>query len=193
MAGISRRGAIRGRGAKFTIELPAAAATTQYAVTTAPPPSARPVSRASALRHERLLVIEDEPTVARFIADALGEDGHVVDMAMNSREGLAKALEFRYDLLICDLKMPYPDGRAIYEELARRHSPLERRTIFITGDTLATRTMDFLEFAGLPYLAKPFRVEDLKNAVAGVLAQTGTHPKGGASLIERRRQVGTAR
>lgn len=158
-----------GRGAKFTIELPAAAGK-QLSLPTIAPEVDQPVSRAAAARRERVLVIEDEPTVAKLIADVLGEDGHVVETVLDGRGGLARALEFRYDLLICDLKMPYPDGRAIYEELARRNCPLEQRVIFVTGDTLAARTIDFLQSTGLPYLAKPFRVEDLKNAVASLLS-----------------------
>ena len=124
--------------------------------------------------------------MVRLIADVLEEDGHVVDTALDSRDGLARALEFSYDLLICDLKMPFPDGRAIYEELCGV-SPVTRRMIFITGDTLAVRTMDFLEFAGLPYLAKPFRVEDLKNSVAELLARTRRDTGVSPSAVERRR------
>jgi two-component system, NtrC family, sensor kinase len=175
-----------GRGASFTIELAAVAALRPGSS----PASAKlmhRIPRSSDSRPERVLVIEDEPTVVRLIADVLEEDGHVVDTALDSRDGLARALEFSYDLLICDLKMPFPDGRAIYEELLRRQSPVTRRMIFITGDTLAVRTMDFLEFAGLPYLAKPFRVEDLKNSVAELLARTRRDTGANPSAVERRR------
>ena len=66
--------------------------------------------------------------------------------------------------------MPNLDGRAFYRELVRQNSPLQHRMIFVTGDTLATRTMEFLETSGVPYLAKPFLVENLKATVAQALA-----------------------
>ncbi|MGB9244574.1 MAG: hypothetical protein WCC03_14575 [Candidatus Acidiferrales bacterium] len=48
-------------------------------------------------------------------------------------------------------------------------SPIQERIVFITGDTLAPRSLEFLESHRLPYLAKPFLVEELKLAVNRVL------------------------
>jgi DNA-binding response OmpR family regulator len=117
-------------------------------------------------RGSRILVVEDEPTVAQLIADVLSEEGHMVDTVLDSREGLNLARARRYDLVICDLRMPHLDGRAFYRQLAHEESPLRQRLIFVTGDTLAPRTVDFLQRCGVPYLAKPFLVEELKNVVA---------------------------
>jgi FixJ family two-component response regulator len=61
--------------------------------------------------------------------------------------------------------MPHLDGRAFYRQLATSESPLQHRLIFVTGDTLAPRTVDFLRKCGLPYIAKPFLIEELKQAV----------------------------
>jgi DNA-binding response OmpR family regulator len=116
--------------------------------------------------------VEDEPTVARLIADVLSEDGHVVDTILDSREGLELAQARRYDLVICDLRMPHLDGRAFYRQLVRGENPLQQKLIFVTGDTLAPRTVDFLQTCGLPYLAKPFLVEELKEVVGRTLEQT---------------------
>jgi two-component system, NtrC family, sensor kinase len=152
-----------GHGAAFTIEFPVAEVRKPavFPSNAGPPPHIRIPSRAA-----RVLVIEDEPTVARLIADALGDEGHTVETVLDSREGLARALAAPHDILICDLRMPHLDGRAVYEQLERRGSPLARQTLFITGDMLAAGTMEFLDSTGLPYLAKPFRVEELKQAVA---------------------------
>ena len=69
--------------------------------------------------------------------------------------------------------MPHLDGRAFYRELVRQASPLAHRLIFVTGDTLGARTVEFLEASGVPYLAKPFLVEELKEVIYGVLARIG--------------------
>ena len=163
-----------GGGAVFTLELPSA--TTPSAAGDRPFLDSSTTMEIQAAPDEasgsRILVVEDEPTVARLIADVLGEDGHVVDTILDSREALELARAQRYDLVICDLRMPHLDGRAFYRQLVRGENPLQHRLIFVTGDTLAPRTVDFLERSGLPYLAKPFLVEELKEAVSRTLGRT---------------------
>jgi two-component system NtrC family sensor kinase len=122
-------------------------------------------SAATRTSRARILVVEDEPTVAQLIADVLEEDGHMVEVVLDSREGLARASRLGYDLIICDLRMPRIDGRAFYRSLVHSGHPAHLRILFITGDTLSPRTHDFLGETGLPCLAKPFLVEELKSIV----------------------------
>jgi two-component system, NtrC family, nitrogen regulation response regulator NtrX len=110
-------------------------------------------------------VVEDEPTVARLIVDILQEEGHHAEAVLDSEEGLIRLSRGPYDLVICDLRMPKIDGRAFYQSLVHAGSPMQDKVIFVTGDTLAPATLEFLEPAHLPYIAKPFRVEELKSAV----------------------------
>ena len=171
---------IPGKGAKFSIEIPVSSeARIPKLLPDDPKGAARFVSRPR--QREKVLVVEDEPTVAQLIEDVLGEQGHSVETFLDGREGLRHALNERYDLVICDLKMPHVDGRMFYQELVRHHSPLQNRIVFITGDVLASRSMDFLESSGLPYLAKPFQVEDLTAAVAHALDEIHGAPQPAAS------------
>lgn len=159
-------------GATFCIELPAMPPLLEVS-NALPPlvPAARndtPQKRVlptSEARGKHLLVIEDEPTVAQLVADVLHAQGHRVTVVLDSREGLKLAEGQNFDLVICDLKMPHLDGRAFYHTLMRNGSRLLNRIIFVTGDTMATQTMEFLEAYNLPYVAKPFLVEELKEAV----------------------------
>jgi CheY-like chemotaxis protein len=89
---------------------------------------------------------------------------------LDGRDGLDRATAGNYALIICDLRMPHLDGRAIYRELVAQGSPMRHRLMFVTGDTLAPRTLEFLEKSGLPFLAKPFLVEELKAVVTRALA-----------------------
>jgi signal transduction histidine kinase/CheY-like chemotaxis protein len=166
-----------GRGATLTVELPAlsaaaldfaeeAPAATPHAVAIVPAP--RTVR--AAFRPERILVVEDEPTVSQLIADVLSEEGHRVDTLLDSRKAFDRLKENPYDLVICDLKMPHLDGAGLYRELVRNGSPLQHKLLFVTGDTMSPRTLEFLNSSGLPYLAKPFLVEELKEAVRRALA-----------------------
>jgi signal transduction histidine kinase/CheY-like chemotaxis protein len=158
-----------GAGAKFVVELPVVAGQPQDH-TDAPP---RAAGRTTAVATGRILVVEDEPTVAQLIADVLREEGHQVEAVLDSQEGLTRLSRGRYDLVICDLRMPRLDGPAFYEALVRAGSPARNRILFVTGDMLAPRTIGFLESRGLPYLAKPFLVEELKLAVNRLLAPYG--------------------
>jgi PAS domain S-box-containing protein len=168
-------------GAVFRIELPSTtraekAGEKPYVVGTSAPEGPADSNKTHI---GRILVVEDEPTVARLIADVLGEEGHMVDTVLDSRQGLGLARGDRYDLVICDLRMPHLDGRSFYRELVREESSMAHRMIFVTGDTLAPRTVDFLQRCGLPYLAKPFLVEELKEIVRRALEETS----GGRSKV----------
>jgi two-component system NtrC family sensor kinase len=133
-----------GGGAVFTMELPSWSPETTteklYVMGAAGTPAQ---TGAATARQARILVVEDEPTVLQLIADVLREEGYRVDTVADSRQGLEMARTHRYDLLICDLRMPYLDGRGFYGELTREKNPLQHRLIFVTGDTLAAKTVDF--------------------------------------------------
>ena len=131
----------------------------------------------------RILIVEDERTVAQLMVDVLREEGHYVEAVLDSPEGLTRLSRNHYDLVICDLRMPRLDGPAFYEALVRAGSPMRNRILFTTGDTLAPRTLDFVEPKGLPFLAKPFLVEELKLAVNGLLIGAETKQE-----IERERK-----
>ena len=155
----------RGAGAKFIIELPVVTVLEEQKLI-APPEVA---GHSGANTKGRILVVEDEPTVAQLIVDVLREEGHEAEAAIDSQDGLTRISRTRFDLVICDLRMPRLDGPAFHDALVRSGSSVRERIIFITGDTLAPRTLAFLESNKLPYLAKPFLVEELKLAVNRLL------------------------
>ena len=217
---LANRSAGRDFGATFVVELPVTApAETQRPVSRAVPglaghvpgqgsAAADPGLRAEKRWSKRILVVEDESTVAQLIVDLLTEEGHQVEATLDSAEGLRRILASgveegersrgalqgkmraaRYDLVICDLKMPRLDGRALYEALVSAGHAARQRLLFITGDTLGARTLEFLEKNSLPYLAKPFLVEELLQAVNRQLEGSGdrngmrTSPNGEAFVI----------
>lgn len=177
-----------GSGARFVIELPAAAEASAGSSRPATPaaekkakPALRTVHHSERLhavpssspharyRDTRVLVLEDEPTVARLIADVLEDEGLHVDVLLDGREALERAGRESYDLVICDMKMPELDGQHFFESRAAAHSDLPGRFLFVTGDVIATQTQEFLERHGLPHVAKPFRIEELSEKVFSLL------------------------
>jgi len=171
-------------GAVFQIELPAAALhfreeTGEFSqqegrsMPRASPRRAerkeRPASRQASRKGSRILVVEDEPTVARLIADVLEDEGFDVDVLLDGREALDRAARESYNLVICDMKMPGLDGQNFYKSLERAGNPLHERFLFVTGDIVAAQTQEFLRRNDLPHVAKPFRVEELTEKVHRVL------------------------
>jgi two-component system, NtrC family, sensor kinase len=163
-----------GGGARFVVELPLVAVPASLR----PPLLLEPPGRSGTSPTGRILVVEDEPTVAQLVVDVLREEGHQAEAVLDSQEGLTRVSRGLYDLVICDLRMPRLDGTAFYDALVRTGSSVRDRIIFITGDTLSPRTLEFLDRHKLPYLAKPFLVEEIKLAVNRALTATAKQTQG---------------
>ncbi len=194
-------------GVTFTVELPVEAAEATEAtpeptrrflaageqVPQVPYAAAGPRNRSHALpqpiprsahRGTRVLVVEDEPTVARLIAEVLEDEGLHVDVLLDGREALERTGREPFDLVICDMKMPGLDGQNFYQSLARAGNTLQERFLFVTGDVIAQQTQEFLERHRLPHVAKPFRVEELTEKVFSLL--DGQLARGGRASAAKR-------
>ena len=157
--GVFRLEPTPGGGATFVIELPAGA-----------PAEAGAAHRAEAgldLAHGKtILVVDDEPDVADLLAETLVLDGHGIDTANSGAAALGRLLERSYDLVFSDMRMPGMSGVDFYEEVARRHPGVERRIVFVTGDTLNPVTKQFLDRTGAVSLSKPFDVDAIRRLVS---------------------------
>jgi CheY-like chemotaxis protein len=74
-------------------------------------------------------------------------------------------------LVLADVKMKGMSGIELYEHLGKTDQSMQRRVVFITGDTLARDTRDFLEKTKAPCISKPFDVEHIKERVNLMLAK----------------------
>jgi signal transduction histidine kinase/CheY-like chemotaxis protein len=190
-----------GKGTVFSIELPAIAAEAMPLPASGGARPARPCFQASpaagllesahaggalsAWAGTRVLVLEDEPTVARLIADVLEDEGLRVDVLLDAREALDRTARENYALAICDMKMPELDGEHFYQALVSAKTSLCERFLFVTGDVLAAHTRNFLERNHLPHVAKPFRVEELTAKIRGVLEATSPRELSRAPVAKR--------
>jgi CheY-like chemotaxis protein len=75
----------------------------------------------------RVLVVEDEPTVARLISDVLEDEGFQVEALLDGYEALERAARASYDLVICDMKMPGLHGESVVQTISVRN----RRRAFL--------------------------------------------------------------
>ena len=117
----------------------------------------------------RILVIDDEPGLVHALTRLLQRDGYVVETAGNGRSGLAALQTQRFDVILCDLRMPELDGRAFYAHLWQRAPTLCQRVIFLTGDSSAADNQAFLTQCGRPWLDKPCPIAAIRRAIAQVL------------------------
>lgn len=153
-----------GAGATFVIELPSG--TGQAAVVTRPlETEAVPVLEAAG---RSVLVVDDEEPLLELYRDALSRRGFRVEMAGDGEAALRRLEESRFDLVLCDMKMPGLNGQETYERLLARDRDAASRFIFITGDTLNERTRAFVQAQRRACLSKPFSLDEFYDAVRQV-------------------------
>ena len=106
----------------------------------------------------RILIVEDEVDVRRILIRLLREEGYAVDEAAQGSEGLHKALEFDYDVIILDYLMPGMDGR----EVLRRLRGVKRTPVLMltARNSIEDRVVG-LDLGADDYLAKPFVQKEL--------------------------------
>ncbi len=107
----------------------------------------------------RILLAEDEPRVAGFIAKGLREQAYAVDIAPNGEEALYFASVNQYDLLILDVMLPVKDGFSVCRKL--RSNGLRTPILMLTArDAVDDRVMG-LDSGADDYLTKPFDFKEL--------------------------------
>jgi two-component system OmpR family response regulator len=107
----------------------------------------------------KILVIEDDEDVATYIAKGLTEQGHVVDRALNGRDGLVLAASDTYDILVVDRMLPVLDGLAIVKTI--RGAGVKTAVLFLTAIDGIDDRVEALEAGGDDYLVKPFAFAEL--------------------------------
>jgi two-component system NtrC family sensor kinase len=150
-------------GARFVVDLPVVAARQQAA------PVSR--SRTPAVTPARILLIEDEKSVATVLTRLLTRDGHEVSVAGEGTEALARLQAEPFDLVITDFKMPGMSGLEFYRALAAAHPRLARGVIFTTGDVFSAETRRFFAEVGAPVLYKPFTLEQARATIYSKLQE----------------------
>jgi len=121
---------------------------------------------ANAAARPRILVIEDEPSVAAFLRAALERRGYNVVAANSAADGLQMLASDDFGGVISDFRTPGGINGADVQDWLRRHRPeLATKVVFITGDTASRETVSLLAQAGTPCVEKPFRIHQLMAAV----------------------------
>jgi DNA-binding response OmpR family regulator len=119
---------------------------------------------------KRVLVVEDEPAIARVCERTLTAEGFEVDIAVNGKLAYSWLDKDMYDLCLVDIRTPEMNGMELYRRLKEDCSEMTNRVIFTTGDVINGNVKVFLEETGRPLLAKPFTPEELRSVVRAAWA-----------------------
>lgn len=107
----------------------------------------------------KLLVIEDDVSMARFIANGLKEHGHSVDIAADGHDGLMLVTDGAYDVLVIDRMLPKLDGLSLLKTI--RQSGIRTPAICLTAMGSLEDRVEGLESGADDYLVKPFAFSEL--------------------------------
>lgn len=115
----------------------------------------------------RLLLVEDEPRVARFIAKGAREQGYAVDIAGDGEEALYKASITEYDLIILDVMLPLKDGFQVCKEMRAQGN--KRPVLILTARDAIDDRVTGLDCGADDYLSKPFDFKELLARIRALL------------------------
>ena len=119
-----------------------------------------------------LLLIEDERSVMDFVSTALKRNGYACVTSNSAAEGIRQLERGRFSGVISDMRTPGgASGADVHAWIVAHRPELSKRMLFITGDTVNEDTMKALESTGVPYIEKPFRVQELINIVEKIFGK----------------------
>ncbi|MFN7565276.1 MAG: response regulator [Prosthecobacter sp.] len=119
----------------------------------------------------RLLIVEDEPKVARFVERGLREEHFAVDVAVDGESGLDLALVHDYDLVVLDVMLPKKDGFEVLEALRAARRPC--KVLMLTARDSVKDRVRGLDGGADDYLVKPFAFAELLARVRALLRRAG--------------------
>jgi two-component system response regulator MprA len=111
----------------------------------------------------RVLLVDDEPALVRVYARALSAEGYEVEVASDGADALTKLRERTYDVVVTDICMPRMSGLRLLEGI-RRLCP-DVPAVLMTARLDPETYEKARELGSVRYLLKPFKLEQLSNAV----------------------------
>ena len=118
-------------------------------------------------RSMRILLVEDDKDIVRFIQKGLKENSLAVEVAFNGEDGLRSALAMKYDLIILDILLPKMDGMEVLRRIRARGS--QTPVIFLTAKNTEDDIVRGLNLGADDYLVKPFSFNELLARIRALL------------------------
>ena len=115
----------------------------------------------------KILIVEDEPTIALGLKNDLKLEGHAVEVAADGETAIRRAAEGAFDLILLDLMLPRKDGLTVCREL--RHAGVRTPIIMLTAKSQEAENVVGLELGADDYITKPFSPLELRARVKAML------------------------
>jgi two-component system, OmpR family, response regulator len=122
----------------------------------------------------RVLVVEDDPAIAAFVAGGLRGAGYTVDEALDGETGLELALAEPYDAAVLDLMLPKRDGLSVIEAI--RRAGVTTPVLILTARRSIDDRVKGLQIGGDDYLTKPFAFAELLARVQALVRRSHRVP-----------------
>ncbi|UUZ80536.1 response regulator transcription factor [Paenibacillus sp. P26] len=119
---------------------------------------------------QKILVIEDEPTLARSLSYNLSQEGYETKVADHGGDGLQTAVQRPFDLIILDIMLPGMNGFEILSKLRQKGN--KTPVIILTARNAEEEVVQGLKFGADDYITKPFGVAEPLARVSAVLRRT---------------------
>jgi two-component system, OmpR family, response regulator len=142
---------------------------------------------------QRILVVDDEPSIVDAVATALRYEGYEVDEAVNGRGALAAVAQREPDLIVLDWMLPDLEGIEVGRRL--RDQGFRSAVLFLTAKDSTENKVDALRAGGDDYVTKPFSLAEVVARVQAILRRTAGDLPGDVlrfadvTLDERRHEV----
>ncbi len=115
----------------------------------------------------RILLVEDDKGIIRFVKKGLLEHSFSVDVATNGEEGVDSALHRQYDLIVLDILLPKLDGKEVLKKI--RSMDIQTPVIFLTAKNSEADIVHGLNLGADDYLTKPFSFNELIARIQAIL------------------------
>jgi signal transduction histidine kinase len=117
------------------------------------------------LRGRDVIVVDDEVHITEFVHDVLARHGARVQIANSGSEAYERIRNKHFDLIVCDQNMPGLSGQSLFRLVESGDPNAPDRFLFITGEVGPIDTRQFYGQNGVQLLRKPFRIQELLEAV----------------------------
>jgi DNA-binding response OmpR family regulator len=128
----------------------------------------------------RILVVEDEAGIARFLEQGLKETGYTVDVARNGPDGLEYALAYEYDAIVLDIMLPQMNGLDMLKEIRARR--VKSPVVLLTARDGVDERVHGLDVGADDYLVKPFAFPELLARIRALLRRPPLQADGNLHL-----------
>jgi len=139
------------------------------------------------MEKNKALVIDDEQIVLDSVSKILTDENYEVDVSLSGREGLNRAIEKDYDIVLTDIRMPDIGGMRVLRDVKRAKPSLP--VVIITGYASVKSAVQAMKLGAADYIEKPFTPDQLLKAVDAALDAAATQTPEVQDLIHKEEMI----